>query len=234
VIRLPLLILTAAVVVGSTRNVSAEPIVLMFDVTVTQRESVDGAVIEAIDPVSFILQIPISVPAVSSWSYANPPDGGRYQASAYFGTPHVPIAPVPLGQNEPEFQDGYFMTEKTLNGTENVTYARAALKGKNPQTAGYSTLWIERFVHDTLTPDDFSQGPSINEFVALMTHGELGFYYETVEQELPAGSDSYVNVDSYIYRGTVRAVPEPSSLLLMGGGAIAFLVGRRRTRTSTR
>jgi hypothetical protein len=218
--RLPPLI-TAALICASVSSATAEPISptpnwplidptrnwTTYEVTITsmQRPAVtldagDGAELLK-DPFTFIYYACMC---------------GTGNGTDYFGTPLWGTVPM-VDPADETFRDHSTGTLWLSAGEMFLDNNTAIARGRGRPF--YTVVALTK-------PLDGAVFESTEEFRKFMETGDLDFVYRDVrfdEDGEPQTSQSFV------YRGTARAVPEPSVLLSLLTGAAAFTLWRRRS-----
>jgi hypothetical protein len=194
---------------------SAEPVTMLFDVTVTERARFGGGPAESIDPIFFSFGM----------HFDNTLTGGL------FGTPSFDLIPlVADGPNLAEpLNNAWVIEERT------PTQRSVSIGGNRQIPFSQSFLRMERTVTGPLTPAELG-APPFTALVATLMSGPLAFNYESfLAFETPDGSLEF-SANSFSYFGTATlqslSVPEPSTVLLLsvGAGTLLFLRRRRPTR----
>jgi hypothetical protein len=200
---------------------SAEPVTLLFDVTVTERARFGDGPAEAIDPIFFTFGV----------HFDNTLVGGM------FGTPSFDLIPlVADGPNLTEpLDNGFVIEDRILDATTNQR--SVSIGGNNTIPFSRSFLRMERVVTGDLTPGDLTT-PRYTSLIDTLMTGPLSFNYESFRAfETPDEGGNLYTANSFSYFGTATlqrfaSVPEPSTVLLLGTGAL-FLLRRRTTQRAS-
>jgi hypothetical protein len=197
---------------------SAEPVTLLFDVTVTERARYGGGPAQSIDPIDFTFGM----------RFDNTVTGGL------FGTPSFDLVPlVADGPNLAEpLRNGWVIEERT------ATQRSVSIGGNNQVPFGQSFLRMERTETGPLAPAQLA-APRFTGLIDTLMSGPLSFNYESFRAfETPDASGNIFTANSFSYFGTATlrslSVPEPSTVLLIGAGALLFLRRRRTSPSSDR